>query len=326
VSASRKLEGVSHRHRKCEASQNVHMLSGLRSPDFQYRSVYTDAMHRSESPSSLSKKLRRVSDRIKFRYNLFVLSLVIGLCANGFSPPDALGQVEAPHPNRVLTLRAADSDLVVPPKSPKTDVTEGGEKLPLIDTDTLLYVDNRGLDRIFVSLNGHSFRLVADPDEVNRAANAFPIPRTGEITIHIGAFIEPGDGNFVRLASQGPPSADADVVIAPVFVRGQSQTAYAIRTLEPVPARFQAINYPNPFHRSTTIKYQIPAHRVNGVDVQIEVYDVLGRRIAMLEEGRRYPGTFERTWTPTPALSSGMYFARIRDRDAQDIVRMVVIR
>ena len=208
----------------------------------------------------------------------------------------------------------------------KTDVTIGQEQLPLIDTDTLFYVDNRGLDRIFVNLSGHAFRLVSDPAEVDRAANAFPIPRVGPITLHVGAFIEPGGENYVRLASQGPPTADADVIIAPVFVRGQAEVAYRIETLDPLPARLQIRTYPNPFSDEATIQYAVPAQRINGVEVVIEVYDLLGRRVAVFDEGRRYPGTFERTWNAPPGGASGLYVARIRIGRSSSTAQMIRVR
>jgi hypothetical protein len=208
----------------------------------------------------------------------------------------------------------------------KIDATAGRDTFPLIDTDTLLYVDNRGLDRIFVNLSGNQFRLVANPTEVDRSANAFPIPRRGEITIHVGAFIEPGDGNFVRLASQGRAEADADVVIAPVFVRGQSDVAYQIRRLDPVPVSFDLRAAPNPFRSETTIRYEIPARRISGVEVVIEIYDVLGRRLAVFDEGRRFPGMFERPWRVPSRYASGVYFARIRAGSDQETVRVVHVR
>ena len=209
--------------------------------------------------------------------------------------------------------------------SAKVDATAGQQTLPLIDTDTLLYVENRGLDRIFVNLSGHHFRLVANPAEVDRAANAFPIPRTGEITIHVGVFIDPGDGNFVRLASQGPEEADADVVIAPVFVNGQTEFAYQIRGLDPLPPRLSVETYPNPFRTAVTLRYEIPA-RINSVDVEIVIFDALGRRIARLDEGPRFGGEFERLWTPAPSLASGVYFARVivngRPQETVPLVRV----
>lgn len=193
----------------------------------------------------------------------------------------------------------------------KTTPTALSKRLPLIDTDTLLYVENKGLDRIFVTITGSRFRLVSDPTEVDRAANAFPIPRTGEITIHVGAFIEPGRGNYVEFASQGPPDAVADVVLAPVFVNGQTEVAYTIERLVPLPVGLNLRSYPNPFVDETTFQYEIPGIRLNSVDVQIAIYDVLGRRLAVLDEGPRFPGTFERIWEAPSSFASGVYFARI---------------
>jgi hypothetical protein len=193
----------------------------------------------------------------------------------------------------------------------KTSEAVFPEELPLIDTDTLLYVENRGLDRIFFTLSSHDFRLVTDASEIARSANAFLIPSEGTLTIHVGALIEPGGDNYVRLASQGPAGADADVVIAPVFVRGQSEVAYKIDSLEPLPSVTLLANHPNPFREQTTLRYTVPDWRPNGVEVVIAIYDVLGRRQAVFDEGRRFPGTFERTWQAASTLASGMYVARL---------------
>lgn len=201
------------------------------------------------------------------------------------------------------------------------------DRLPLIDTDTLLYVENHGLDRIFFTVTGHAFRLVADSSEVERSANAFPIPRQGRLTIHIGALIEPGGDNYVRLSSQGPPEAEADVIIAPVFVHGQREIAYRIPSLEPLPALLRLEHYPNPFRDRVTLAYEIPSRRINGVDVVIDVYDLLGRRVISFDEGRRYPGRFTRTWHVSPGRASGYYFARVRVNGRPEAtVKMVHVR
>jgi hypothetical protein len=208
---------------------------------------------------------------------------------------------------------------------------EGPDRFPLIDTDTLLYVDNRGLKRIFITISGQSFKLVADAEEVARSTNAFPTPARGAITVHVGALIEPGGNNYVQIASQGPPSADADIVIAPVFVQGQKSVAYRISSLDSVPTSFDVENHPNPFSERTTIQYDVPARRVNGVEVRIEIYDRIGRRVADFDEGLRYPGTFRRTWRAPSKLASGLYFCRIRhvrfsEAVSEETISMAVIR
>ena len=67
-------------------------------------------------------------------------------------------------------------------------------------------------------------------------------------------------------------------------------------------------NYPNPFNPVTKIKYSIPAvetHR--DASVRLEVYDILGRRIASLVNERQKPGDYEVTFDGS-GLASGVYF------------------
>jgi hypothetical protein len=61
-------------------------------------------------------------------------------------------------------------------------------------------------------------------------------------------------------------------------------------------------NYPNPFNGSTTIEYTLPASG----QVMLSLYDIRGRRIAVLEEGMRTAGIHRLRWD-TP-LASGLYF------------------
>src|SRR5690606_22480953 len=112
----------------------------------------------------------------------------------------------------------------------RIDMRPGGaacpeDQLELIDIDTLFYVANRGLSRIFVELNGHAFKLVTDTTEWRQSGNAFPIPQFGEITVSIGAYIVGGD-NCMTVKSQGPSGSDADLVIGDLLVPGQ-HIAYA---------------------------------------------------------------------------------------------------
>ncbi len=74
-----------------------------------------------------------------------------------------------------------------------------------------------------------------------------------------------------------------------------------------VPERFALIgNYPNPFNPSTTIKFVLPQTS----DVTLEVFDVLGRRVATQALGVQQPG--EHTVQFNAArLASGMYNYRL---------------
>ena len=62
-------------------------------------------------------------------------------------------------------------------------------------------------------------------------------------------------------------------------------------------------NYPNPFNPSTVIGYQLPVNS----EVSLKVYDMLGREVAVLVDGRMSAGYHE-TRFEASGLSSGIYF------------------
>jgi parallel beta-helix repeat protein len=65
-------------------------------------------------------------------------------------------------------------------------------------------------------------------------------------------------------------------------------------------------NYPNPFNSATTIRYEIP----EAIDVRLAVYDLLGREVMVLAEGRKTPGRYVAEFDAS-ALASGVYFCRL---------------
>lgn len=65
-------------------------------------------------------------------------------------------------------------------------------------------------------------------------------------------------------------------------------------------------NYPNPFNPSTTIDFTVPVTS----HVTLEVLNVLGQRVALLEHGEVAPGTYHKSWSGNGA--SGVYFYRLQ--------------
>lgn len=65
-------------------------------------------------------------------------------------------------------------------------------------------------------------------------------------------------------------------------------------------------NYPNPFNPSTTIKFTIPSDGL----VKIQVYDILGREMAILVNEYRHKGNYEVKYD-AGNLPSGIYIYRI---------------
>ncbi len=70
--------------------------------------------------------------------------------------------------------------------------------------------------------------------------------------------------------------------------------------------------YPNPFRDEVTVEVEAPA----GEAVTVEIFDVLGRRVATLAEGARATTRF--TWDGRSengqALAAGIYFVRVRQK------------
>ena len=75
-----------------------------------------------------------------------------------------------------------------------------------------------------------------------------------------------------------------------------------------VPAQFALDqNYPNPFNPVTTIAYALPT----ASDVSLAVYDVLGRRVAVLVEARRAAGRHMARFDAS-GLPGGVYVYRLQ--------------
>jgi hypothetical protein len=75
-----------------------------------------------------------------------------------------------------------------------------------------------------------------------------------------------------------------------------------------IPEKFSlSQNYPNPFNPSTMIQYALRSNS----QVTMDVYDVLGHRVAELVNGQEAAGYYEVEFNATN-LSSGVYFYRIK--------------
>lgn len=89
-----------------------------------------------------------------------------------------------------------------------------------------------------------------------------------------------------------------------------------------VPTAFvSASNSPNPFNPSTTIRYTLS---VTGT-VRVEVFDILGRKVATLAEGVRDVGEHAILWNAA-GLPSGIYFCRVSAGKSEAVVRMTMVK
>jgi hypothetical protein len=80
-------------------------------------------------------------------------------------------------------------------------------------------------------------------------------------------------------------------------------------------------NYPNPFNPVTNIVYQIPK---NGL-VQLKVYDLLGREVAVLVNEVKPAGKFEVEFNASN-LPSGLYIYSLKAENFISNRKMIVLK
>ncbi len=84
--------------------------------------------------------------------------------------------------------------------------------------------------------------------------------------------------------------------------------------------------YPNPFRGEVTLEYALPEQ----TDVRLVVYDILGRRVHVLTDGLKAPGTYRVQWdglnsAGTP-VASGLYFVQLKAGAEQRIQNISLVR
>ena len=159
------------------------------------------------------------------------------------------------------------------------------------------------------------------------------------VSVQASPVSPPMVSGHVRLAD-GSPVAGAQVVLFDVAdLRrgpvGKATTDEAGKFALPLAASTawvlpQAValgqNYPNPFNPSTLIPYQLAATS----PVRLEVFNVLGQRVATLVDGQQQgAGAYVARWDGTNAsgraAASGVYFYRLTVAGAHQTGKMVLL-
>lgn len=81
-------------------------------------------------------------------------------------------------------------------------------------------------------------------------------------------------------------------------------------------------NFPNPFNPTTQIRYDVPEASA----VKLEVYDMLGRRVAVLVNNENHPSGSHTVTFDAANLSSGVYMARMTSGSKSMIRKMTLIK
>jgi len=85
-------------------------------------------------------------------------------------------------------------------------------------------------------------------------------------------------------------------------------------------------NYPNPFNPETTITFSVPE---DNADVRLEIYNMLGQKVAALLDGRMAQGVHTITWDGKNShgekVSAGIYVCRMTAKDYNKTIKMTFL-
>ena len=93
-------------------------------------------------------------------------------------------------------------------------------------------------------------------------------------------------------------------------------------------------NYPNPFNPSTKIRFAIPNVTLSGVEgsrVQLNIYDILGNKVATLVDENLSSGSYEVEFNAknprnSYSLASGLYFYRLQAGNFIETKKMILLK
>ena len=89
-----------------------------------------------------------------------------------------------------------------------------------------------------------------------------------------------------------------------------------------IPEKFElAQNYPNPFNAQTNIGFNLSAEG----DTRLDIYDLLGQRIATLVNERLSPGSYTCIWDAGDRVS-GIFYYRLSINNQAKTNRMILLK
>ncbi|MCB2199122.1 T9SS type A sorting domain-containing protein [bacterium] len=191
-------------------------------------------------------------------------------------------------------------------------------------------------------ITGIEFQVLVDDEEIH--------PYTFESPLFVGLIfkrglirqmgLDPADlalyfateqGDSLNLDSLGISNTIVDSVSNRIYANVAHFSSLVVAPTAPVtgisddpdqlPGSFHlASPWPNPFNASTTVRISLPVRH----ELQVAVYDILGREVALLGAGVYSAGTHHLTFSGS-AFSSGVYFIRAEAGGDWNAVRKVVL-
>jgi len=122
------------------------------------------------------------------------------------------------------------------------------------------------------------------------------------------------DSSYFQIEVVAGPAGDGTGwVLTGSFLEGESTE---------LPCEFALSgNYTNPFNAQTVIEYQLR----QATDVKLEVYNLIGEKVATLLNEAEEAGYKSVTWDASE-VSSGVYFYKLTAGDLTEVKRMTLLR
>lgn len=137
-----------------------------------------------------------------------------------------------------------------------------------------------------------------------------------------------GQGDHVlelRITDDNPNVRDPEIMRRMTTVRNWDISVAESTSLTPIDHQTSAVSlgpvYPNPVRNQTMISFRLPEHQ----HVEIAVYDLTGRKIAMLSEGVLPQGEHRIPWT-SGNLSAGMYLISLQTAQVKLSRTIMIVR
>lgn len=117
---------------------------------------------------------------------------------------------------------------------------------------------------------------------------------------------------FVALPWAGDGKCGGELVTspAPLAMAGTSMLGLSARSVSSPKARFQVVNFPNPFRDQTQIQVEIEEAGL----YSLQVFDVKGRQIQQLYNGNLNKGVHSYSWGNSGNVAAGQYFMRVTNQ------------
>ncbi len=273
--------------------------------------------------------------------------------SNSYSFPVVVGQVMSANDADWSVFWARGSSRGNPPSSSRLYVGKhvGEDYDKTRANETLGYIV---IEAGNGSIDGVSYTAATGSDIVRGIASSPPYTyslsglASAKVAVVSPAAMDGGDGGWPQLYGSTPLTAsnlklaiDEDQIGDSERWHTTEQVAYIVfsssvaktgglqeaeETLSTQPNDFRLLqNYPNPFNPSTNIRFSLP---VDG-RVTLGIFDVRGRQIATLVDGRLQAGNHNIIWNAAAgnqAVDSGLYIARLRSGGRVKSIKLLLIK